>query len=147
MKRLDGITNSMDVSLSKLWERVKDGNLVCCSPWGGKELDTTERLSNNSNKAPQLAFRGGRSFSEDQLLALALPPCAPEPRDQPEQLPPWVSISGASTSFLRRPCSSLLGKQRSGSHSKPSLQPRAQQNGGAKRNIRKRLTCQKYDPF
>jgi len=23
------------------------GNLVCCSPWGCKELDTTERLENN----------------------------------------------------------------------------------------------------
>ena len=21
------------------------GSLVCCSPWGGKELDTTERLN------------------------------------------------------------------------------------------------------
>ena len=25
------------------------GSLMCCSPWGHKELDTTERL-NNSNK-------------------------------------------------------------------------------------------------
>ena len=24
------------------------GSLVCCSPWGRKESDTTERLSNNS---------------------------------------------------------------------------------------------------
>ena len=24
------------------------GGLVCCSPWGCKELDTTERLKNNS---------------------------------------------------------------------------------------------------
>ena len=24
------------------------GSLVCCSPWGFKELDTTERLNNNS---------------------------------------------------------------------------------------------------
>ena len=24
------------------------GDLVCCSPWGCKELDTTERLNNNS---------------------------------------------------------------------------------------------------
>ena len=33
---------SMDMSLSKLWEIVKDrwGSLVCCSPWGCKELDT-----------------------------------------------------------------------------------------------------------
>ena len=23
------------------------GNLVCCSPWGHKESDTTERLNNN----------------------------------------------------------------------------------------------------
>ena len=23
------------------------GSLVCCSPWGRKELDTTERLNNN----------------------------------------------------------------------------------------------------
>ena len=23
------------------------GSLVCCSPWGHKELDTTERLNNN----------------------------------------------------------------------------------------------------
>ena len=23
------------------------GNLACCSPWGHKELDTTERLNNN----------------------------------------------------------------------------------------------------
>ena len=26
------------------------GSLACCSPWGGKELDMTERLNNN-NKA------------------------------------------------------------------------------------------------
>ena len=23
------------------------GGLACCSPWGGKELDMTERLNNN----------------------------------------------------------------------------------------------------
>ena len=43
MRWLDGITDSTDMSLSKLWEIVKDrGSLVCCSPWGHKELDTTE---------------------------------------------------------------------------------------------------------
>ena len=41
MKCLDGITDSMDTSLSKLREMVKD-SLVCCSPWDHKESDTTE---------------------------------------------------------------------------------------------------------
>ena len=25
------------------------GSLACCSPWGCKELDTTEKLNNNNN--------------------------------------------------------------------------------------------------
>ena len=43
---LDGITNLMDTILSKLWELAGDGqgSLACRSPWGSKELDTTERL-------------------------------------------------------------------------------------------------------
>ena len=41
MRWLDGITDSMDVSLSELRDLVM---LVCCSPWGYNELDMTERL-------------------------------------------------------------------------------------------------------
>ena len=46
MKWLDCIADSMDMSLSKL-RGVGDGqgDLVCCSPWGRRELDTTERLN------------------------------------------------------------------------------------------------------
>ena len=43
MRWLDGITDVMDMSLSRLRELVMDRD-VCCSPWGCKELDTTERL-------------------------------------------------------------------------------------------------------
>ena len=31
------------------------GGLACCSPWGHKQLDTTERLKNNSNSIVQEA--------------------------------------------------------------------------------------------
>ena len=43
MRWLDGITDAMDMNLGKIQEMMKDreGSLVCCSPWGLKQLDTT----------------------------------------------------------------------------------------------------------
>ena len=42
MRWLDGITDSMDLSLNKLWEIVKEGKPGMLQSWGLKELDTTE---------------------------------------------------------------------------------------------------------
>ena len=41
---MDGITDSVDMGLSKFQELAMDreGGLARCSPWGHKELDMTE---------------------------------------------------------------------------------------------------------
>ena len=45
MRWLDGITGSMDMNLSQaLGVGDGQGGLVCCSPWGHKELDATQQL-------------------------------------------------------------------------------------------------------
>ena len=46
MKWLDGITDGHESEQipghTEGW-----GSLVCCSPWGRKQMDMTERLNNN----------------------------------------------------------------------------------------------------
>ena len=65
MRWLDGITDSMDMSLSKLQEIVKGKeSLVCCSLWGHKESDMTEWLNSK-----QLIF-----YSKEVTLLTCLRP-------------------------------------------------------------------------
>ena len=49
MRWLNGITDSMDMGLSKFCLSDRQAGLVCCSPWGHKELDMTELLNLSLN--------------------------------------------------------------------------------------------------
>ena len=61
MRWLDGIINSMDVRLSRLREDSEgQGSLACCSPWGRKESERTERLNNRRMKAQLFYYIWGK---------------------------------------------------------------------------------------
>ena len=70
MRWLDGITDSMNMNLSKLQEIVKGwGRLACCSPWGRKELDTTQPIKTTTTcleKWEQCPYtKADRSFNHN----------------------------------------------------------------------------------
>ena len=58
MRWLEGIIDSMDMSLRKLWEMCKIGSLACCSPWGCKESNMTEP----TEQQQQLSLRHLQTF-------------------------------------------------------------------------------------
>ena len=62
---MDGITDLMDMSLSKLREMVKDREpWQCCSSWGCKQSDTTERLNNRTHTDCNAISVGVKGFSQ-----------------------------------------------------------------------------------
>ena len=55
MRWLDGIADSVAMSQA-LGDGEGQGSLACCSPWGCKESDMTERLNNNKCRRFTLKF-------------------------------------------------------------------------------------------
>ena len=79
MRQLDGITNSINMTLSKLWEMVKDREacLACCSPLGGaghKKSDMTEWLNNNCRDSKQESRSHAKFLPYPNKKLVSLPP-------------------------------------------------------------------------
>ena len=56
---LDSITDSMDMGLGEIQTPGVDdgqGGLACCSSWGRKDLDTTERLNCTENFKSRIQY-------------------------------------------------------------------------------------------
>ena len=69
VRRLDGTIDSMDMSLSKLREIVKDReSLVCYTSWSRKELDTTEELNWRRQWHPTPVLLPGKSHGWRSLV-------------------------------------------------------------------------------
>ena len=77
MRWLESITNSMRMSLSKLWKMVKNMKAWHAAATGHKESDMIERLNNNSQPTNNVIVSGEQQSDQPYIYIYPLSPKFP----------------------------------------------------------------------